>query len=81
MIVAIFTIQPSSSLKTEPDLIKNVFLNMGKVKTAKVNYATPGEPMTQEEFEKMIAEAEKGPFHTIKDVKAEVAKWKVKYSK
>jgi predicted transcriptional regulator len=48
---------------------------------AKTNYAIPGESMSQEEFEKMIAEAEKGPFHTIKEVKAEVSKWKVKYSK
>ncbi|MDB5144763.1 MAG: hypothetical protein JWQ66_3476 [Mucilaginibacter sp.] len=54
---------------------------MGKIKTAKINYAIPGDAMNQQEFEQMIRKAEKGPFHTIKAVKSELAKWKAKYSK
>lgn len=54
---------------------------MGKVKSPKVNYATPGGVIGQQEFEQMIRKAESGPFHTIKAVKAEVAKWKAKNSK
>jgi hypothetical protein len=34
-----------------------------KVK-AKINYAVPGKPMSNEEFIKMIADAEKGAFFT-----------------
>jgi hypothetical protein len=34
---------------------------MGKVKLSKINYAIPGEPMDQHEFEQMIRKAEKGP--------------------
>jgi len=52
---------------------------MGKIKTQKVNYATPGDPMSQQEFEQMIRDAEKGPFYSVKEVKAEMAKWKAKY--
>jgi hypothetical protein len=54
---------------------------MGKVKSSKINYAIPGSPMDQREFEQMIREAEKEPFYTVKEVKAEMAKWKAKYSK
>jgi len=54
---------------------------MGKIKSANVNYAIPGEPMEQREFEQMIKNAEKGPFYTMKAVKSELAKWKAKYSK
>jgi hypothetical protein len=53
---------------------------MGKIKSQKVNYAIPGEPMSQQEFEQMIGEAEKGPFYTVKEVKTELAKWKSKYA-
>ncbi len=53
---------------------------MSKVKSAKVNYAIPGDAMDQQQFEQMIWNAEKGPFHTLKTVKAELAKWKAKYS-
>jgi len=53
---------------------------MGKIKTQKVNYAIPGDPMTQQQFEQMISDAEKGPFYTVEEVKAEMAKWKAKYS-
>ena len=61
--------------------IKFVFLNMGKVKSAKINYAIPGDAMSQQEFEQMVRKAEAGPFHTMKSVKAELAKWKAKHSK
>jgi hypothetical protein len=54
---------------------------MSKTKSAKTNYALPGEPMSQQEFEEMIKKAEKGPFHAIAEVKAEIEKWKVKYSR
>jgi hypothetical protein len=54
---------------------------MGKIKSDKVNYATPGEPMSEQEFKKMINEAEKGPFHSLDTVKAELEKWKLKYAK
>jgi hypothetical protein len=54
---------------------------MGKVKSSNINYAIPGNPMDQQEFEQMIREAEKGPFYTVKEVKAEMVKWKAKYSK
>jgi hypothetical protein len=54
---------------------------MSKVKSAKINYAIPGDPMSQQEFEKMIKLAEKGPFHDMSFVKAEMAKWKAKHSK
>jgi len=54
---------------------------MGKTKLVKVNYGVPGEAMDQQEFEQMIKKAENGPFHSIKTVKAELAKWKAKHSK
>jgi len=52
---------------------------MGKVKSDKINYAIPGEPMSQKEFEEMIKKAENGPFHSIEHLKAEVTKWKAKH--
>jgi len=61
--------------------MKIVNLNMGKVKTEKINYALPGDPMSQKEFEEMIKKAEDGPFHSIEKVKVEFAKWKLKHSK
>ena len=51
---------------------------MGKIKSAKINYAIPGDAMDQQEFEQMIKKAEERPFHTIKTVKNELAKWKAK---
>jgi hypothetical protein len=56
-----------------------VFLNMGKIKSAKTDYAIPGEAMNQHKFEEMIRKAEKGPFHMIADIKTAFAKWKAKY--
>jgi hypothetical protein len=54
---------------------------MGKTKSDKVNYAIPGDAINQQEFEQMIKKAEKGPFHSIDTLKANLAKWKAKYSK
>jgi len=54
---------------------------MGKIKSSKINYALPGDSMNQEEFQQMIKKAEAGPFHTMKTVRTELAKWKAKYSK
>ncbi len=54
---------------------------MGKIKSDKVNYAIPGEPMTQKEFEERIKKAEKGPFHSMDVLQANFEKWKVKYAK
>ncbi|MDR3693978.1 hypothetical protein [Mucilaginibacter sp.] len=51
---------------------------MGKVKSQKINYGIPGSPMDQQEFEQMIRDAEKGPFYTVAEVKAEMAKWKAR---
>jgi len=61
--------------------INFVFLSMGKIKSTKINYALPGDAISQHEFEQMIKKSEKGPFHSIDAVKAEFAKWKAKYSK
>lgn len=58
-----------------------VILVMSKVKSSKINYAIPGDAMDREEFEKMIKKAKNGPFHTIDKVKAELEKWKAKYSR
>lgn len=49
---------------------------MGKIKTAKITYAGPGDATDQQEFEQMIKKAEEGPFHTMQTVKNELAKWK-----
>lgn len=54
---------------------------MGKIKSTKNNYAVPEDEMSQKEFEKMISEAENGPFHAVQAVKAEFEKWKIKYLK
>ena len=54
---------------------------MGKIKADKSTYALPGEAMSQQKFEQMIKMAEKGPFHSINTVKAELAKWKSRNEK
>ncbi len=48
----------------------------------KRNLAIPGEPMNQSEFEALIKEAEKGPFKSLDNLKADtLAVWKKKYGK
>ncbi|WP_426668061.1 hypothetical protein ACPPVU_18430 [Mucilaginibacter sp. McL0603] len=54
---------------------------MSKIKSAKINYAIPGDAIHQQEFELMIKKAENGTFHSMNTVKNEMAKWKAKYSK
>ncbi len=54
---------------------------MGKTKSDKINYAIPGDAISQKEFEQMIKKAEKGPFHSIDVLKADLEKWKAKYLK
>ena len=51
---------------------------MGKIKSPKTNYAIPGNPMDQQEFDQMIRDAEKGLFYTVAEVKAKMAKWKAR---
>jgi hypothetical protein len=38
---------------------------MSKLKSSKTNYAVPGPRLRQKEFEKMIRDAQKGPFYSI----------------
>ena len=59
----------------------SITLDMRKVKTTKVNYAIPGDPMTQEEAQQMILEAENGKFHSMHTVKQKIEKWKQKYAR
>jgi len=54
---------------------------MRKVKTEKVNYAIPGDPMSPDEMQRMIKEAENGKFHSMHAVKRKVEQWKQKYAK
>jgi hypothetical protein len=46
-----------------------------------VNLATPGKPMTQEAFKKMIKEAEEGVFHTLNESKTIFKEWRSKLEK
>lgn len=47
-----------------------------KVKTKEKNFAIPGEPMTQAEFEAHIKKAERGPFTDWEEGKKEFEAWK-----
>ncbi|MBS1638395.1 MAG: hypothetical protein JST26_20945 [Bacteroidetes bacterium] len=40
------------------------------------NYATPGKPMSQAEFDAMIKAAEDGPFMSEKEFKQKFEMWK-----
>jgi hypothetical protein len=64
-------------------LIYNICVNLivGKLKTSKTNYAVPGEPLTQQEMEQMIRQAENGNFNSLESVKEKIAKWKEKFAK
>ncbi|MDD2278188.1 MAG: hypothetical protein PHD06_02960 [Bacteroidales bacterium] len=44
--------------------------------TTNKNWALPGEPLSFEEFEKGIKEAEKGSFHTIEESKKMIERWR-----
>jgi hypothetical protein len=71
------------SVKTfwEEKKIVFVYLTMNKNKPIKFNYVTPGKEIKQKKFEQMIKKAENGPFHTIKEVKIELEKWKIRLSR
>ncbi len=46
--------------------------------TTNQKWALPGEPLSFEEFEKGIKEAEKGSFYTIEESKKMIAQWREK---
>lgn len=46
------------------------------VKTDQKSWALPGEPISIEEFENEIKQAEEGPFMTIEELKRSVDEWK-----
>ena len=55
---------------------------MNTTKTKSKNLATPGKPISEEEFTALIRQAEKDHFKSIKNLKKDViATWKKKYSK
>lgn len=45
------------------------------------NLATPGKPMSQEEFNLLIKDAEKGPFLTEKEFDDKFDKWRLNRKK
>lgn len=51
---------------------------MSKTKIPHTNYAVPGEPMSEEDLRKMIASAENGKFHSMKDLDKKISEWKLK---
>lgn len=59
-------------------------MRSSKIKSRR-NLAIPGEPMSQEEFELLIKDAEKGPFKPLgsfEEFKNDIlAAWKRKYEK
>jgi predicted transcriptional regulator len=46
------------------------------IKTKRINWALPGDPISIDEFKDGIKEAEKGPFMTLDELKKSVEKWK-----
>lgn len=42
----------------------------------KINWALPGQSVTQEEFVQAIREAEKGPFYSIEESKKMIEEWR-----
>ncbi len=59
-------------------ILTNQYLQAMKTvkEKTKDNYALPGKPMTQAEFEAHIKEAEKGPFISWEQEKKEFEAWK-----
>jgi len=45
------------------------------------NLATPGKPMSQDEFVSLIKEAEEGTFNTLKESKRIFKEWRAKLEK
>lgn len=54
---------------------------MSKTKNSTSNYAFAGQPMTEEQFKKMVESAENGKFHSMKDLKEKISEWKQKLKK
>ncbi|MCE7062893.1 hypothetical protein [Dyadobacter sp. CY343] len=54
---------------------------MGKIQPPKKNLATPGVPLSEEEFLRSVKEAEKGPFYAVNETAQFIANWKSKYEK
>ena len=52
-----------------------------KQKPVKKNYATPGEPMSEEEFKSFVQEAEQGPFMSEKEFKRRLEAMKKRINK
>ena len=52
-----------------------------QVKTKESNYVIPGEPMTQNEFEAHIKQAESGPFTSWEQDKKEFDSWRKSLNK
>lgn len=45
------------------------------------NLATPGKPMSEEDFACLIKEAEEGPFFTVEESKEKFEKWRLERKK
>lgn len=45
-------------------------------KKGQKDWASPGDPLSLEEFKKGIKEAEKGPFYTVEESKRMIAQWR-----
>ncbi len=54
---------------------------MSKTKFLDTNYAIPGEPASEKDLRKMIATAEDGKFHSMKDLDKKISEWKLKLRK
>lgn len=67
---------------TKSDYVeKFIALVMSNFKSSKNDPVLQGRPMNQKEFEQMIRDAGKGPFHSLQTLKDEISKWKAKQSK
>ena len=79
-------VKPFISLLNELKYISSFSKNGKKAKILEpltdADWVRPGRPATQEELEKMIEEAEKGPFYSLEDAKKltlrEFEEWKQK---
>ncbi|KQS25471.1 hypothetical protein ASG33_22505 [Dyadobacter sp. Leaf189] len=54
---------------------------MGKIQPSKKNLATPGVPLSEEEFLHIVQKAEKGPFYSASETAQIIENWKSKYAK
>ncbi|MBW8326573.1 MAG: hypothetical protein K0M50_17545 [Prolixibacteraceae bacterium] len=47
-----------------------------EIEKRKINWAIPGQTVTQEQFVESIREAEKGPFYSIEESKKMIEEWR-----